>query len=111
MVVVITSLELKDLWKFFGFANAARKIVRQLKKTNHQGYKSKGLGKTHFTMSLWPDEQSKNDFYRSGAHAKAMEKTAKYAKSVRFYVYEGDQLPNWDEAKRLLAENGRVVRY
>lgn len=110
MKVTITSLELKGPMKFFALSAAAFKIMKQMRTTGHLAFKKRGIWTRHYTMSLWPDEESLKAFARSGAHLEAMKRSKEIAKEIRTITIEADQLPNWKEAKLLLAQ-AKVLQF
>ncbi len=110
MIVSITYIELKGPFKFFALSARALKIVRQLKSSGHKAYKSKGVWTKHYTMSLWPDHETMMAFVRSGAHLDAMKTASSIAKEIKVVHYEGETLPSWTEAKKLVAK-GRSIKY
>lgn len=110
MKVTITSLELKSIFKFFELSLVARKIVHQLKETNHIEFKSKGFWKTHYTMTLWETEKDMIEFASSGAHLEAMKKSKLIAKQIRTITFDADKLPSWSDAKKLLVK-GKTINY
>ena len=65
MIVVITSLELKNPFHFFLFSYKAMYVVKQLKKSNSKAFKSKGIWTKHYTMSLWENEDDMKAFFMS----------------------------------------------
>jgi 4-aminobutyrate aminotransferase-like enzyme len=112
MIVTITSLKLKSIWKFFGLAHYALKILRQTK--DQKGiiqFKKTGFGMTHYTMSAWESEADMRAFAGSGAHLQAMKDSKKIASEIRVYTFETDTLPNWDQAKTQLLEKGRLLKF
>jgi hypothetical protein len=111
MKITITSIELKSYWKFFTLSATAFGIVKQLKNVDYVDFKKKGMGKKHYTMTLWKNEEDLKNFAHSGAHQIAMKKSSKMAREIKTYTYEGDALPNWKEGIRLLAENGKSLKY
>lgn len=111
MKIVITSIELKSIWKYFKLTYLAMHIVRQTK--NEKGFltmKSRGFGRLHFTLSAWETAEDMKRFVNSGAHLEAMKRTKELANELRFYNYESDSLPGWEEAKNTLFEKGRVIK-
>ncbi|MCU0360725.1 MAG: DUF3291 domain-containing protein [Bacteroidia bacterium] len=110
MKVTLTSLELKGPMKFFALSAAAFKIMKQMKTTGHLAFKKRGIWTTHYTMSLWPNEESLKAFARSGAHLEAMKRSKDIAKEIRTFTYDADELPNWKKAKELLKQ-AKVLRY
>ena len=110
MKATITSIELKSPLKFFALSAKALHIVRQLKATECKQFKKRGFWTTHYTMTLWKNEQELKDFAKSGAHLEAMKKSKELAKEIRTFTYDTETLPSWAEAKKLL-ENGTVHRY
>jgi hypothetical protein len=87
--------------------------LRQLKKSPCINYKSTGFGLHHYTMSLWESEEDLKEFVSSGAHEKAMQKSAKIAKEIHVLSkpYFLDKLPTWTEAKTALKNDGRISRW
>lgn len=107
MKVTITSLELKGPLKFFALSAYALKIIKQLKGSNYKDFKKRGVWTTHYTMTLWQNENDLKDFAKSGAHLVAMQNAAQIAKEIRVITIDADFLPTWSEAKKLL-ENATV---
>lgn len=100
----LTLIELKSPFKFFPLSWYALSILKQLKTTNCLDFKKTGLWTTHYTMTLWEDEEQLKAFARSGAHLEAMKKGATIAKEIKTLTIDVDVLPDWDTAKKLLAE-------
>ncbi len=112
MVINITSIRIRSLWKFFELSYNGLLISRQTK--TQPGFirlKNTGFGYDHYTLSVWKDQKSLREFARSGAHLEAMKKSAALATEIRTYSYESDQLPDWKEVKQLLRDKGKVFRY
>ncbi|MBL7900645.1 MAG: DUF3291 domain-containing protein [Bacteroidia bacterium] len=110
MKVTITSLELKGPFKFFALSAAAFKIMKQMRGTGHIAFKKRGIWTTHYTMSLWPNEESLKAFAHSGAHLEAMKRSKEIAKEIRTYTYDANELPDWKKAKELLKE-AKAIRF
>jgi hypothetical protein len=110
MKVTITSIELKGPLKFFALSIRALEIVKQLKKSNHKGFKKKGFWTTHYTMTLWSNEEDMKDFAKSGAHLEAMRTSKQIAKEIRTITIDANKFPNWTEAITLL-ESGKAIKY
>lgn len=110
MKVTITSLELKGPYHFFTLSSSALKITRQLKATSCKKYKKRGFWLTHYTMTLWNTEQELKEFAKSGAHLEAMKLSSQIAKEIRTITIDGNTLPSWSEAKKLLKE-GKVYTF
>src|SRR5436190_890330 len=112
MYITITSIRLKSWWRFFQLSSRALKITQQLK--SQKGFirmKNTGFGYLHFTLSAWEREEDLKQFYKQGAHLEAMKKTATIATETRTYTYQNEVLPNWKEAKWLLSEKGKVMKW
>lgn len=62
-------------------------------------------------MSLWRNKEEMHQFARSGSHLEAVKKTASMANEVRTLVMEADEFPKWSEAKSLLTQKGKLLRY
>ncbi len=113
-IVVITSIELRSIWKFFSLARYALDITRQLRKTRCLNFRKTGLWRLHYTMTLWESAEEMRDFaYNNGAHRDYMRLSSALSSEIRTITYEADTLPAWAEAKRLLREDARtrVSRY
>lgn len=110
MKVSITSIELKGPFAFFALSVSALRIIKQMKTTGHLAFKKRGVWTKHYTMSLWPDEKSMQDFVRSGAHLEAMKNSKAIAKEIRTISYDADALPDWKTAKQLL-DKAKVLRF
>lgn len=110
MKATITSIELKGPFKFFALSREALSIIKQLKSTNCVEFKKRGIWTKHYTMTLWNNEEELIEFSKSGAHLEAMKKSKKIAKEIRTITIEAQQLPSWDEAKKLL-EKAKSIQF
>lgn len=110
MKATITSIQLQGPFKVFALSARAYKIIKQLKAGHCRDFKKKGWWTTHYTMSLWDTEEDLKAFARSGAHREAMEASGKIAREIRTITIEAQALPDWPEAKALLAR-GKVFRF
>jgi hypothetical protein len=111
MKVTITSLELKSPWTFFSLSYQAMKILQQLAKTDCIQKKSTGFWTMHYTMTLWKSEADLRNFAKSGQHLESMKKGGQIAREIRTLTMDATQLPSWKDAKSLLKEKGRSIRY
>jgi heme-degrading monooxygenase HmoA len=112
MVITLTSITLRSVWKYFQLTNNARKIMMQAKKS--KGFvrmKNTGWGKLHYTLSVWESVDDLKQFARSGAHLAAMKVSQSLSTELATYTYETDHIPNWKEAKALLVEKGKVLHF
>lgn len=73
--------------------------------------KNTGFGRLHFTLSVWESESDAGNFARSGAHLEAMWESGKLATEIRIYTFQAEQMPDWQKAKRILLEKGRLMRF
>ena len=110
MKVTITYLRLKSVWKFFALSQNAMHIVKQLKSTDHIGYKATGFWKDHYTMTLWKSEDDLKAFAKSGAHLTAMAKSGEMAEMIKTLTFDSDALIDWPTAK-LMLEEVRPLRF
>lgn len=110
MKATITSIELKGPFQFFALSASALQIIKQLKASNYKDFKKKGFWTTHYTMTLWNNEQELQEFAQSGAHLDAMKKSKEIAKEIRTITIEAQTLPSWKEAKELL-QKGKVITF
>lgn len=105
MIIVVTHLHLKNIWKFFSVANYSRKVIIQTKSApGLVKLKTRGFWVNHYTISAWESREQMNAFYKSGAHLEAMKIISKVAYRGRFYTTEGTELPDWKTAISLLDE-------
>lgn len=111
MKATITSIQLKGPLRFFALSARALRIVRQLKATNCLKFKKRGFWTTHYTMTLWNNENELRAFAQSGAHRDAMKASREIAREIRTITLDVDELPSWREAKRLLKNDARVLHY
>ena len=111
MKLTITSVELKNPFTFFFFANYARKNVGQLKSSPAVKFKSTGIWTRHYTMSLWNNEEDLKTYARTGHHKESMSRSAKMCKEIRTLTIDRDEMPSWKEAKAMLMEQGKVLTF
>jgi hypothetical protein len=112
MVITITSIRLKNWWRFFQLSLHGLKITGQLKQ--QKGFiklKNTGFGYLHFTMSAWESEEDVKRFYREGAHLEAMKQASMIATETRTFTYQTENFPKWKEAKQLLTEKGKALKF
>ena len=112
MIVSITSIRLRSLWKFFSLSWHGLQISRQTR--NQKGFlklRNTGFGYMHYTLTLWETPEDLKAFARSGAHLESMKKSAELATEIRIWSYPAEKLPSWAEARKILHENGKVFRY
>lgn len=111
MLVTITSIELRSPLKFFVFTGIVLKVFRQLKASPCKGYRTTGGLLKHFTLSAWENDTQMNTFSRNAEHLAAMKQSATIAKEIRVYTFETEALPDWQFAKKLLIEKGKVLSF
>lgn len=111
MILVITCIQLKTPWRFFLLSIHAMRIVNQIRGSQCVAMKKLGFYKKHYTMSLWRNRDEMTLFARNGSHLAATKKTASMAKEVRTFVMEADEFPKWSEAKSILKQKGKLLRY
>lgn len=104
MIVNITVLELKHVFKVITFFDWIKQIDAQLKNTNCLDYKKTGFWKTYYTVTSWQNKEDMQAFARNGAHLKTMQESRRIAKSFKTLSINADTLPNWKQAKSLLSK-------
>lgn len=112
MIITVTSIRLKSWWRFIQLSYLGFKINQQLK--TQKGFvrmKNAGFGYLHFTVSAWDREEDLKKFSREGAHLEAMKKSSQIATETRTYTYSSEKFPRWSEAKKLLMEKGKVIKW
>ena len=111
MHITVTYLKLRSPWKVFQMAKHVGKIQQQAKQS--PGFiqmATTGWWKLWFTLSAWESEETLKQFARSGAHLEAMKISTQLSPELSTYTFEAAQVPDWKEAKRLLAAHGKVMR-
>lgn len=112
MEITITYIRLRHWWQFFPLTKNAMYILRQCKNSKgFKGMKNTGFGLDHYTMSRWEKAEDRQDFYKKGAHLEAMKKGGVLSSEIRTYTFSGENFPAWKEAKRLVQEQGKSIRY
>lgn len=112
MVITVTSLKLRRLWGYFKMTYLSMHIVRQTRtQPGFVAMKHTGFGYLHFTLSVWESAEDARRFAHSGAHKEAMKSSRQLSSEIRIYTYQGDHLPSWKEAKRLLLANGKCFSF
>jgi hypothetical protein len=112
MTITITSLKLKHWWGFFGLSLRGLKILRQTRL--QKGFiemKNTGFDYLHFTLSAWESAADARSFVRYCSQLEAMKASPKLAAGIRISTFQNERLPNWQDAKRLLFEHGRVISF
>ncbi len=112
MYITVTSIKLKSVWLYFKLTYNAMHIVKQCKQ--EPGFikmKNTGFGYLHYTLSAWKTEEDIKQFARRGAHLNAMKISKSLADEIRTYTYRTDEFPAWKDAKLLLAEKGKIIKY
>ena len=115
-LVVITEAKLRQ-----GAGKSFNRYVRDieqslLKQPGLYGYSIRAelLGNRAWTLTVWQDEQSMQQFKVSPEHLIAMQNVQSVLESAGFLklqeTYESIPL-KWDFALRLLSEQGRFVKY
>ena len=110
MIISITSIKLKGPFAFFPFSWRAMRVVQQIQATSCKEFRKRGIWTTHYTMTLWHNEQEMHEFVRSKAHLEAMKASRRFAQEIRLHTYEGAALPGWPDAIKML-EKGKVLNY
>ena len=64
-------------------------------------------------MSLWSTEEDLVAFSTSGAHRDSIQKATKKKLGKAFYslTVEATDLFDWEKAKKMVKENGRLITY
>lgn len=113
MTLTITYIRLRSLWGFFRLSWFGLKISQQAK--SNKGFvnmKNTGFGYHHYTLSVWETEADMKAFaYSEGTHKEAMKESKEISTEIRTYTYIGEQIPTWKEAKILVAEKGKTLRF
>lgn len=105
MIISITIFEVKNFWYlpyFMWHASQSARQVRLAPGLIHQGLKSDLSKKTFWTLSAWETEQDLKRFVWNAAHWKAMKSAQSLAKTMGSYRYSAAQIPDWEEAIKLL---------
>lgn len=112
MTVTVTSIKLKKLWHFFILSYLGLKIQLGIKsKSGFLQMKNTGFGYLHYTMTAWASEDDAKNFAHSAEHLNAMNWGKTIATEVRVLTFEAEQMPDWNDAKQMVLEKGRVISY
>jgi heme-degrading monooxygenase HmoA len=105
MLISITELHIKNLWKFPLFMWHASRSAKQSQnaegniKTLLNGGWLRG-----YTITAWEDIDSMMQFRNAGDHKEAMHNMRQVASAYRSMHWETDVIPTWKEAKIKLGE-------
>lgn len=109
MILSITSLKVKSFFDLFRVWPYSFKCVLQLQRNSKcVGFKTIGFGNPSYTMTLWKNEEDMLEYFRSGAHARAMREATRWAREIRSLRLERESLIDWKEAKQLINSEGKV---
>lgn len=109
MIISITELHVKSLWKFPKFARLSMHAMQQAQSSSGVMHASaRGGWLKGMTMTAWKDEASMMVFRNSGAHKAAMKELKDVSSSYRTLWYEVDELPTWKSALQKLGSKPLV---
>ncbi len=92
---------------YIKFWSLAIPTFRQAQVANGNLYRAvKKVNGYQCTITAWESREVMLVFMRSGAHLKAMKAFHKIA-TGKTYGYEGDTIPTFDEAFKILQEKGK----
>ncbi len=112
MIVSITSIQLRSPLQFFSLSYQGMQIYKQLDNIPQcLAKKNTGFWKMHYTLTAWESVEAIKTFARSDAHLAAMKLSAKLATEIRILTTEMAEIPDWKTAKKLVAEQGRVLNF
>lgn len=107
MHISITGLKPKGVAGYFRFWLHAIPSFSQAQKAKGNLHCAVKRIKGHqCTITAWESREVMLEFMRSGAHLQAMKVFPKIA-TGKIYGYEGDSVPTWEEAFKMLMEKGR----
>lgn len=108
MVLSITSLKVRKFSHLLRVWPYSFRCVLQLQKNSKcVAFKTLGFANPSYTMTLWENEQDMREYFFAGAHAHAMKNAIKWAEEIKSIRIERDALIDWEEAKQLLAAEGK----
>ena len=107
MYISLTGLKPKGFLGYIKFWSLAIPTFRQAQVANGNLYRAvKKVNGYQCTITAWESREVMLVFMRSGAHLKAMKAFHKIA-TGKTYGYEGDTIPTFDEAFKILQEKGK----
>lgn len=109
MILSITYLKLKSPLKFITFLKHVFAIMKDLRESKCKKIRTSGFLTKHYTMSLWENEADMRSFASKGAHLTAMKASSSFTSEIAVHSMQADDLLPWNEAKRILKENGRFT--
>lgn len=104
MKATVTYIELKSPFLIFKFVRMVSGIIKQLKNTACQGFRSQGYWTKYYTITLWNDEAELKSFATNGAHLEAMKRSQEMAKEIKTITFDTYVCPTWKEAKAALKQ-------
>lgn len=99
MLISITELQCKSIWKLPKFIIHSSRAAKQVKLAKGNIYNkvwNKGL--TGFTYTAWESKEDMLAFRNSGAHKKAMPAINKLATRYRNTNWQADEFPTVEQA-------------
>ena len=114
MLVTVTRLRIRSIPAYFQFLAKNESAVKQV--VASPGFIHGKLlvdgWRTFWTATVWKDEASMRAYRNSGAHAAVMGRLPGWCDeaSVTHWTQDTDELPDWREAHRRMATDGRPSR-
>lgn len=104
MIIVATELHIKNFWKFFPFIRHSIRSFAQAKKATgclHAAVTGKSW-RIGYTLTAWDSKENLHHFKNSGAHKAAMKDISRLSRRYKTAIWEGDAIPNWQQAMEML---------
>ena len=104
MIIVVTRLHLKSIWKLRRFGALSKAAFMQAEQADgnlHTDAFPQSPWK-FCTITAWESAEQMKAYARSGAHAEAMKHHKDLAKGIQTITYESDTIPERKEARSML---------
>jgi hypothetical protein len=114
VLISVTRLRVRSIWFLPGFISYALKSSNQARNAagNHGVELLRDARSTYWTCTAWEDEASMRTFLMAEPHKTAMGKLANWCDEASVVHWHQDtaDLPDWKEAHRRMATEGRRSR-
>jgi hypothetical protein len=111
--VSITGLQVQSYFRFPQFFYHALPSMQQANLApGNISTSVHSIGSIQHTMTVWEDRKYMLQYLHTGPHLQAMKASGQVGRYVKVYGYwtESTTLPNWNEARQLWEEKGRITQ-
>ncbi len=113
-IVSVTRLRIRSIFYLPAFIPQTIRSIRQAEVASGflGGRVMREARNAFWTMTMWQDAESMDNFRVKGAHGRAMPKLMEWCDeaSVVHWTQETPELPSWEEAHRRMVREGRASK-